>query len=86
MGLLTPFTLTLSSRLEVGITALIADIIRIIFSYDILFNVTDKIPVLVLLSALPSAIPNPLSVFYRSVLSKRIGGADITVFAQSARF
>lgn len=61
MGIITPFSIVLSTRLGIGVTSFIANLTRITFSYVILFNITDNITFLILLLALPGGLSNPLA-------------------------
>lgn len=67
MGVSTPLSIIFSTKIGIGATALIANVIRAAFAYVILFDATSNIPLLILLLALPGAISNPLA----TILSAR---------------
>lgn len=61
MGILTPFSIIVSSRLGIGLTSLIANLTRTAVAYIILFNTSDSIILMIILLAIPGAISNPLA-------------------------
>lgn len=61
MGILSPLFLKISTKRGVARCALIANLLRIICSYMLLFNKTDNIILFIIFMGIPGALSNPIA-------------------------